>query len=757
MLGGVLVDRFPSSRQSTDAWLLYVSSALRVAEYAPAVRERLLTCTLERLTQLDVDLAAQQQQLQLTPAPATKEEVEEEEEEVESSSSPPLVTLVDRRLLSSADVRRLDAVLCLLLSYLQRLSTSSATSPFLCDDVFAALLRVFSASILPTVGVRVVQWVLFYHCSLRHSYAEAFLRWLLERTFDQEANLSLRLSCVDYTQSFIARAAFIRHPSAMIAFNHVLQWTTAYAQHFIRQAQDTRSHASPFSSSPFPSALPLVGPVESAEHALFYRCFQCLLYVFVYRWRAFDEEMEANAAAELELYRNGDGDGGGPHHDLSGDDDEGDERRHRRRCEEVDVEAAQAELLDGRLTRPHLRCLLHLLVSSPLDPLRYSTPFIVREFSRLAQGMDLLDLRPALRRQRWRRAEEAKEAAAREGASAAGDSSAAALSRLLLSSHSALNEGSGLLGHRSAAYAAAPPSLRPSEQPSALSAAFPFDPYFLPASANILLPLYNHYQPPPALPSSPPQRRRAPSLPHPILPLPRSAIAREKRKVEQSAPHHLDADMDASEANAGSDGEGQNRRGGRERRQRLSVDWMEEAKEARHRLGTQSQVSVQERSRRQEEKHQRSKQQREEEGEEEKEEEGEEDATQDEADADEASEGDGEGESGELRVVAPAGSVPTFSPGFGPSLSTSPLAPSTSPSVATSSAARLSHFLSPSLGTVRQPLPSSSPLSPSTAPLLSLLPPSARSSPPRMPERLAGLHRPTPSKGRSLATFTQRP
>ena len=746
MLWGVLVDHFPSSRQSTEAWLLYVSSALRVVEYAPQLREQLLSCIIERLTQLDVDLSSLQLQL-LTPTP-TAEEGEEEQ------SVPSLVTLVDRRLLQSVEAVRVDSVLCLLLSYLQRLS-SSASSSALCDEVFSALLRVFNSSILPTVGVRVVQWVMFYHCSLRHSDAESFLRWLLERTFDRDAALSLRLSCVDYTQSFIARAAFIRHPSAMLAFTHIMQWTTAYAQHFIRQAEESRAEdgggrqqrtrSSPADSASSPASLPLVGPMESAAHALFYRCFQCLLYVFVYRWRAFDEEMEANAAAEVELHRS------------VGDASDAEQRRWGE-GEADAAEAAQAELLDGRLTRPLLRSLLHLLVSSPLDPLRYSTPFIVREFSRLARGMDLIDLRPALRRQRWRRrAEETAEEAKSEAAGRGSDASAAAVSRLLLSSHSALQEASGLLGHRSAADVA-PPTLRQAEAASALSAAFPFDPYFLPASAGLLLPLYNHYQPPPPPPSSPAQQRRVASLPRSIASLLRSATAREKRKVEQSAPEQsLDADMEGAEADAATSGEREERRDRRERRQRLSVDWMEEVEEARSaRLTAQPLKEAKERKTRQEElKHSRTR------PEERQEEEG--NSSPDSGDAED--EVDDEGNGG-VEVEAVARSVqPTFSPGFGPSLSHSPLAPASSPSAAASTR---SHFLSLPLPTARQPpsphldpsasSSSSSPLLALSAPTapLSLLPPSARSPPSRTPESLVALQRPIPSKGRSLATFTQR-
>ena len=809
LLCGVLVDRFPSSRQSTEAWLLYVGNQLKVAEYAPALRERLLICIVERLTQLDVELTSQQQLL------ATEQQHEGGEQDEEhlldgdappssssSSAELPLVTLVDRRLLQSADGQRVDAVLCTLLSYLQRLSTSSTPSPSssspssLCDDVFAALLRVFKSSILPTVGVREVQWLLFYQCSLRHAHAEAFLRWLLDHIFDREANPAVRLSCVDYAQSFIARASFFRQPSAMSAFTHILQWTTSYAHSFATQQQDWRaqqlapsqhqqdarssSPSPPFIASSSPSSsssrssfsLPLVGVEECGEHALFYRSFQCLLYVFVYRWRAFEDEMDKHAAASVERRRHRKGEEG---EDEQGDEEvEEEERGYGQTAEEADVDAAHARLLDGSLTRADLRALLHYLVHSPLDPLRYSTPFIVHEFSRLARALQLYDLRPALRRQRWRRrAEEAKE---REGDS---DASAAALARLLLSSHSALSEGSGLLGHRSSSpeQVAALPELRQPHQPSALSAAFPFDPYFLPASAGVLLPLYSHYQATPPPPPSPAaqQRRAAAQLRSAPSAAPRSLPVREKRKV-MTAVVDGDADMEHSDADAARTGSREERQGGRERRQRMSVDWMEEEKEGHSRLTLPNQersvgLNTAVTARRTGGRKMQEAEERKEEDEVDDEQKTEgafsaASADTSEGEEEEEEEESEEDEGGECGVEASRLLPPSFSPGFGPSLSSPALlaAPSTSPSTA-ASARNLSHFLSSSSATVRRLSPSrlvdlSPPPSPDTA-SLSLLPPSARTPVRhRTANSAIALRSATPASGRSLASFaphTARP
>ena len=472
VLSAVLVDQFPSSRSSSTAWLLYVQSLLRAAEYAPTLRERLLTVICERITQLDVELATQQQQLS---AHAADEEAEEEGDEAEVGedsvpSSASFVTLVDRRVLASEDARRLDALLCLLLQYVRLLSSPpsqssslSSASVHVSSEVFSVLLRVFSASVLRTSDVRCVQFVVFYACSLRHAHAEAFLRWLTERCFDRSADSATRLSCVDYIQSFVARAAFIRHPSAIAAFTSILHWSTSYADAY--HDQQRRLHAQLAGrSAPSEiavSELPFVGPQDAAAHALFYRSFQCLLYVFLYRWRAFDSEMDDAAVLDQQQQQQQ------QQRRYGRSQDDGDEGAT---TDAEDVESARSALLENALTRPRLRALLRFLVLSPLDPLRYVMPFIAREFGRVARAVQLMDLRPLLRHQQRRRQQDEAQAA-----SSSGSALRASLTRAFVV-RSSLDNGSGLLGRSAEAAGESGEAARA----AALRPSFPFDPFFLP-------------------------------------------------------------------------------------------------------------------------------------------------------------------------------------------------------------------------------------------------------------------------------------
>ena len=522
LLWSLLVDCFPHSRQSTASWLAYVANLLLLAEYCPTLRERVLTAITERLTQLDVEITAAQQQQQ--------QQQSEEPQPAMADRADGLVTLLDRQLLDGEDARRLDALLCLLMRYLSSLqqqqrqsavgltdgsavgAPSSGGGSALSDDVFFSLLRVFSASILPTHRVQLVPFVLLYVCSLSHTYAESFLRWLLERAFDESVQPAVRVACVSYVQSFVARASFLRHVSVALTFRHMLEWTAQLSDYTELQ---WRQHFTPQTAD---AAVPAVGPLDAPQFSVFYSCFQCVLYMFVYRGRQFEAEMDAQT-------------------DRDDDEDEEEEQPDEEDDERENLhmprsEASSAWLLDssswqtpdkraaglassspassrfptsrarprysGSLTRSRLRVLVSAMVLSPLQPLRYCLPAVVQQFSRLARDMDIVDLRPVLRSIRRSAASprSASSASSLTAAAAAGEPSsqrrsAASAAHL---SHSSLNNGSGLLG-----YTAASQLIFDSEASTASSqlmqAYFPFDPYLMSQSARLIAPLYTFAPP----------------------------------------------------------------------------------------------------------------------------------------------------------------------------------------------------------------------------------------------------------------------
>ena len=547
-----MVDCFPHSRQPSVCWLSYVSNLLHMSQYCPTLRERVLTAILERATQLDVEVTAAQQ---LSAGHATAAAT--------ANTEAGLVTLLDASVLDSSDAQRLDALLCLLMRYLHGLQQpqqsaaavgsvsvqSAGGASASSDEVFFSLLRVFSVSILSTHRVQLVPFVLLYVCSLSHTYAESFLRWLLERAFDGGVQPAVRVTCVSYVQSFVARAAYLRHVSVALTFRHMLEWTAQLARYTEEQwsAQFDAAHA----------ALPAVGPLDAPQFSVFYSCFQCVLYMFVYRGKQFEADMDAqmeqpeeagHEEEEVEEAGLDDAEDEDERQQHSSGTDSSDETHHADRSwrmfqeQQADKSFPAATLpspalfasparsrprYSGSLTRSRLRLLLSDMVLSPLQPLRYCSPVVVQQFSRVARDMDVLNLRPVLRGMRRSAAASAasEPSHTRARRAAAGDVSGIA--------HSSLNNGSGLLGYTAASESAINSDASDSAQQ--LQAYFPFDPHFLPHSARLLEPLYTFA--PPSTPSPAPTSPLHTSSAGSNKGKRKSAVAKETSALSTAAAH----------------------------------------------------------------------------------------------------------------------------------------------------------------------------------------------------------------------------
>ena len=532
LLWSLLIDCFPHSRQPTASWLAYVANLLLLTDYCPTLRERALTAITERLTQLDVEVTAAQQQQQQGRSTANNE------------TADGMVTLLDPKLLDTDEVRRLDALLCILMQYLSGLqqpqqsasgldvaSSASATATAtvdsgvqsaavggaLSDEVFFSLLRVFSVSILPTHRVQLVPFVLFYVCSLSHTYAESFLRWLLERAFDEAVQPALRVSCVSYVQSFVARAAFLRHVSVALTFRHMLEWTAQLSEYTEVQWRQQFAGEGPH------AAVPAVGPLDAPQFSVFYSCFQCVLYIFAYRGRQFEAEMDAHAEHDDD-----DDDDG----EAEGEDDVEDKQREAFNLtlkddglgwwqdgggwqqladKQSSVSSSPASSssssspssarvsftrprprYSGSLTRSRMRVLVSSMVLSPLQPLRYCLPAVVQQFSRMARDMDIVDLRPVLRSMKRSASSSISHLLHRASATASTTATSGSSSSVHVS-HSSLNNGSGLLGYTAASQLAF--NNEGSGVSQQMLAYFPFDPYFLNHSAALIAPLYTFAPP----------------------------------------------------------------------------------------------------------------------------------------------------------------------------------------------------------------------------------------------------------------------
>jgi RNA polymerase I-specific transcription initiation factor RRN3 len=246
----LLVDNFPHKRFDALTHQVYLKNLLRISEYIPSVRDRVLTAIVERIIHVDVEVELRQN----------------EGKETQNKGN--------------SMREKLDAMMSLLLEYLWLIkitalgsaaaggsggASAAAVAANLDDQVFASLLRVFERCILRTHKSRFTQFLIFYYASIKSLYAESFLLWLLQKCFDGAAAVVERQAAACYIASFVSRAAFLRHAAANHAFERLLKRCLTYAVEY-QQAGGAA-----------------VTALEAPRHAVFYSMMQAVMYIFCFR------------------------------------------------------------------------------------------------------------------------------------------------------------------------------------------------------------------------------------------------------------------------------------------------------------------------------------------------------------------------------------------------------------------------------------------------------------------------------------------
>jgi len=322
----LLIELYPHRRLDSIIQQIYVKNLLRIGEYIPSLRDRVLTIVIEKMIHLDVEVIADVEN-QLKGESSDQGTTESKEHELESTF--PLQEAEDYSR-SKVMADKLDAIMSLLFEYLQLIKhTSQNTSIYtsgaanastsrLDDSIFTALLRVFERSILRTHKSRFTQFLVFYYCSIKHTYSEQFLQWLLEKSYDTRSALIDRTSAASYIASFVARAKFLRHASAIAIFDALVVWLHQYVDQFESLTPDQR-----YSS-------------DSTEHTQFYCLCQTALYIFCYRQQSFIQAYDKDIDQMKQRYQ------------------------------------------------------LETIVHSELNPLRYCNTHIVKEFARVTAELDYI-------------------------------------------------------------------------------------------------------------------------------------------------------------------------------------------------------------------------------------------------------------------------------------------------------------------------------------------------------------------------------
>ena len=521
-LAPLLVRQFPHKRESRAVQLVYVKNILAVSEYCAELSEAILSAVIDRAIQIDVEIQVELDDLD-----------EDEEQALDIDFKDPFETAADQSDLDDSDddsefgdidnlsdlsddegsdqasdadsnapdpeahkkgfsriqglVGRLDSIMHATLEHLQRLEqqysatingrtwlSSPATAPFTAlsanlppisaleaeanrRNSFHTLLAIFSRAMLPTFKSRHVQFLLFWFNSLDPEFSDLFLGLLLSKSLygaDKDEPPIIRSAAASYVASFVSRASYIDGPTSRIVVLNLCAFMDAHLE-----------------ASNNPETEMGAAPPGAGAHAVFYAVSQALFYIFCFRWRdlklteqelaGLDGDADADADADAEDLV------GGLHNSVGG----------------LSQQAASS-WCDGLSA-------VQRAITSHLNPLKFCSPTVVKQFARIAQHTGFLYCYSIIEANN--RASRVRSAAPSRSTSINTIDLAAPRGGSNNSSDNDSDSGTGT--PRPSEAGGSPTAAVPDPVPigSDLEAFFPFDPYKLRTSASFIEPLYRDW------------------------------------------------------------------------------------------------------------------------------------------------------------------------------------------------------------------------------------------------------------------------
>ncbi|SPO21500.1 related to RRN3 - RNA polymerase I specific transcription factor [Ustilago trichophora] len=515
VLGPLLVQFLPHKMVHRSDQLVYMRNILHVSEYCAELSEAILGAVIDRAIQLDVEIQVELDEFDDDEAEELGLDFEDPFEQAlddiddgdssdddgdsdEGDFADNLSDLSDenydqnvatdeqkrtqedlqrsmRRIRES--VAKLDAIMIALFEHLRKLDaqyvagansltySSANNSPMDADtnrrNLFHTLLSIFARNILPTFRSRHVQFLLFWFNSLDPEFSDYFLGVLLEKSLysrrvemgDKEEPAVIRSAAAGYVASFVSRASYVDGPTTRV----VLYNLCAYLDAHIDESSRTDTEAG--------SAAP-----GSTTHSVFYSVVQAAFYIFCFRWRdlKISNEEQDGGADELD-YQDADEIGGGMHDSVGS------------------LGPFGAEAWCDGLTS------LQRAVTSRLNPLKYCSANVVKQFARIAQHTGFLYCYSII---------EANNRSVRGGNRSNPVSRSTSLSRIQLDNSGSATPMSQDGSDRGTPRPEDPEAKRNSNTANAnaavttasvLESFFPFDPYKLESSASFIEPLYREW------------------------------------------------------------------------------------------------------------------------------------------------------------------------------------------------------------------------------------------------------------------------
>ncbi|KAG0644810.1 RNA polymerase I-specific transcription initiation factor RRN3 [Tuber brumale] len=284
-----LISEFPHKSESKKAHVTYVTNLLRVIEYAPSLRTRLLTFITNRVIKIDTEIQTDLDDLEDEQGEELEAEItgtgmegneggtmigteEEDEEEMEEGDDSSEEYGIDAVTNIKDTVDKLDFMLDLLFSYYSKSFTNKSVESPTQESIenFGLIMKLFNSTILPTYRSRYTQFLVFWAAQKAPRFSDTFCAAAITNALDNALQPSTRQAAAAYVASFIARAKLMPGEYVQIATKVMCRWLGTFV--------DERSAE-------------CVGP-DVSKWGGFYSVCQAVMYIFCFRWRDLREVEE---------------------------------------------------------------------------------------------------------------------------------------------------------------------------------------------------------------------------------------------------------------------------------------------------------------------------------------------------------------------------------------------------------------------------------------------------------------------------------
>uniref|UniRef100_F6W8D3 RRN3 homolog, RNA polymerase I transcription factor n=1 Tax=Ornithorhynchus anatinus TaxID=9258 RepID=F6W8D3_ORNAN len=259
----ILVEKFPFITKSERTLECYVHNLLRISVYFPSLRHEILELIVEKLLKMDVGASrqdiddAEETAAQTDYAADAREGLFEMDEDEETNGDVKGTSFRSDQMAHPL-AERLDILLSVLFSYIKDVCYVNGEIDInKTKDLYRDLIAIFDKLVLPTHASCHTQYFMFYICSFKLGFAEAFLEHLWKKLQNPNNPAVLRQAAGSYIGSLLARAKFIPIITVKACLDLLVNWLHNYLDD-----QDVGTKAF--------CDVTLHGPFYSACQAIFY-------------------------------------------------------------------------------------------------------------------------------------------------------------------------------------------------------------------------------------------------------------------------------------------------------------------------------------------------------------------------------------------------------------------------------------------------------------------------------------------------------